>query len=108
MAALPWRTYRATVKAMAKQKTAQLYTPEWLDRLMPLAIALGLGRTCNPLLKAASAAGYAPAWLGWPSNDEGADFFPYWAGFHASGASNGGGGGGAGASAGSSVGGGHF
>jgi hypothetical protein len=108
MAARPWRAYRANLKAQAKQGTSPLITPVWLDRLMPLAVALGLSKSLNPLLKAASAAGYAPAWLGWPSNDEGVDFFPYWTAFHASGASSGGGGGGAGASAGSSVGGGHF
>ena len=78
MAALPWRAYRANLKAQAKQRTSSLIIPEWLDRQMPLVIALGLGQAFNPLLKAASAAGYAPAWLGWPSNDEGVDFFPYW------------------------------
>jgi uncharacterized membrane protein YgcG len=108
MAALPWRAYRANLKAQAKKKAAPLIMPEWLDRQTPLVIALGLGQAFNPLLKAAGAAGYAPAWLGWPSNDEGVDFFPYWTAFHASGASSGGGSGGAGASAGSSVGGGHF
>jgi uncharacterized protein (TIGR04222 family) len=108
MAALPWRAYRANLKTQAKQRAAPLIMPEWLDRQIPLVIALGLVQAFNPLLKAASAAGYAPAWLGWPANDEGAAFFPYWATFHASGASSGGGGGGAGASAGSSVGGGHF
>jgi hypothetical protein len=96
------------LKTQAKQKTSSIVTPGWLDRQMPLVIALGLGHAFNPLLKAASAAGYAPAWLGWPSNDEGVDFFPYWSAFHASGSSSGGGDGGAGASAGSSVGGGHF
>ena len=108
MAALPWRAYRANLKAQAKQRAAPLIVPDWLDHQMPLVIALGLGKAFNPLLKAASAAGYAPAWLGWPSNDEGVDFFPYWSAFHASGSSSGGGDGGAGASAGSSVGGGHF
>jgi uncharacterized protein (TIGR04222 family) len=109
MAAMPWRVYRASLKAQAKQRAAPLIMPEWLDHQMPLVIALGLGQAFNPLLKAASAAGYAPAWLGWPSNDEGVDFFPYWTAFHASGASSsGGGGGGAGASAGSSAGGGGF
>jgi len=108
MAALPWRAYRANLKAQAKQKASSIITPVWLDRQMPLVIALGLGRAFNPLLKAASVAGYAPAWLGWPSNDGGVDFFPYWSTFHASGSSSGGGDGGAGASAGSSVGGGHF
>jgi uncharacterized membrane protein YgcG len=108
MAALPWRAYRANLKAQAKQRAAGLITPDWLDHQMPLVIALGLGRAFNPLLKAASAAGYEPAWLGWPSNEEGVDFFPYWNAFHASGSSSGGGDGGAGASASSSVGGGHF
>ncbi len=108
MAALPWRAYRANLKAQAKQKTSPIITPVWLDRQMPLVIALGLGQAFNPLLKAASAAGYAPAWLGWPSNDEGRGFLSllehiprvrlqrWWRR------------GGAGASAGSSVGGGHF
>jgi uncharacterized membrane protein YgcG len=108
MAALPWRAYRANLKTQAKQRNSSLIIPQWLDSQMPLAIALGLGRAFNPLLKAASAAGYSPAWLGWPSDDEGVDFFPYWSTFHASGSSSGGGDGGAGASAGSSVGGGHF
>ncbi|HEX3271481.1 MAG TPA: TPM domain-containing protein [Ktedonobacterales bacterium] len=108
IAALPWRAYRANLKTQAKQRAAPLIMPEWLDRQIPLVIALGLGQAFNPLLNAASAAGYAPAWLGWPSNDEGAEFFPYWSAFHASGSSSGGGDGGAGASAGSSVGGGHF
>jgi uncharacterized membrane protein YgcG len=109
MAALPWRAYRANLKTQAKQRNSSLIMPEWLDHQMLLVIALGLGQTFNPLLKMASAAGYAPAWLGWPSNDEGVDFFPYWAAFHASGASSSGGGdGGAGASAGSSAGGGGF
>ncbi len=70
MAALPWRTYRADCMAQAKRKDAPFTTPEWLDRQMPLVVALGLGQAFNPLLKTASASGYAPAWLGWPSDDE--------------------------------------
>jgi uncharacterized protein (TIGR04222 family) len=108
VAAVPWRTYRAGLRAAVKRKDSTFATPDWLDRLMPLVVALGLGQTFNPLLKAASATGYSPAWLGWPTGSNSAAFFPYWAAFHTSTSGNVGGGGGAGASAGSSAGGGGF
>jgi hypothetical protein len=91
-----------------KRRDAPFATPEWLDRLMPLVVALGLGRAFNSQLKAASASGYAPAWLGWPAGDHAASFFPYWAAFHTTTSGTVGGGSGAGASAGSSAGGGGF
>jgi hypothetical protein len=111
MAAAPWRTYQTGLREAVKREDTAFATPEWLDRLMPLVIALGLGQTFNPLLKAASATGYSPAWLGWPAGANSAAFFPYWVAFHASTAGSGsvgGDGGGAGASAGSSAGGGGF
>jgi uncharacterized protein (TIGR04222 family) len=107
-AAGPWRTYQTGLYEAVKRKDAPFATPDWLDRLMPLVVALGLGQAFNTLLKTASAAGYAPAWLGWPAGDQSAAFFPYWAAFHTSTSGNVGGGGGAGASAGSSAGGGSF
>jgi uncharacterized membrane protein YgcG len=108
LAAGPWRTYQTGVYEAVKRKDTTFATPDWLDRLMPLVVALGLGQAFNPLLKAASAAGYAPAWLGWPAGANSAAFFPYWAAFHTSTSGNVGGGSGAGASAGSSAGGGGF
>jgi uncharacterized membrane protein YgcG len=110
MAALPWRTYQESLRRQARQPASPVSSPEWLDRLMPLAVALGLSQAFNPLLKAASAAGYSPAWLGWPTGANSAAFFPYWASFHTTTVGSGGygGGGGAGASAGSSAGGGGF
>ncbi|HEY7022199.1 MAG TPA: TPM domain-containing protein [Ktedonobacterales bacterium] len=110
MAALPWRTYQESLRRQARQPSSPVSSPEWLDRLMPLAVALGLSQAFNPLLKAASATGYSPAWLGWPTGANSAAFFPYWAVFHTTTIGSGGygGGGGAGASAGSSAGGGGF
>jgi uncharacterized protein (TIGR04222 family) len=110
MAASPWRTYQAGLRAAVKREDATFATPEWLDRLMPLAIALGLGQAFNPLLKAASATGYSPVWLGWQTGANPGGFFPYWVAFHTATTSSGGygGSGGAGASAGSSAGGGGF
>jgi uncharacterized protein (TIGR04222 family) len=110
LAAGPWRTYQAGLFEAAKRKNTAFATPEWLDHLMPLVVGLGLGQVFDPALRAASAAGYAPAWLGWPAGSDAGVFFPYWAGFHraTSGSASDGGGGGAGASAGSSAGGGGF
>jgi uncharacterized protein (TIGR04222 family) len=108
LAAGPWRTYQTGVYEAVKRKDTTFATPDWLDRFMPLVVALGLGQAFNPLLKAASAAGYAPVWLGWPAGANSAAFFPYWAAFHTSTSGNVGGSGGAGASAGSSAGGGGF
>jgi uncharacterized protein (TIGR04222 family) len=108
VAAAPWRAYRAGLRAAVKRKDTQFATQDWLDRLMPLVVALGLGQAFNPLLKAASATGYAPVWLGWSAGDQAAAFFPYWAAFHTAMTSSGAYGGGAGASAGSSAGGGGF
>jgi uncharacterized protein (TIGR04222 family) len=104
----PWRSYQAGLFAAVKRKDATFATPDWLDRLMPLVVALGLGQAFNPLLKAASAAGYAPVWLGWPAGNDASAFFPYWAAFHTSTSGNVGSSGGGGASAGSSAGGGGF
>jgi uncharacterized protein (TIGR04222 family) len=109
LAAGPWRAYQTRLYEAVKRKDSIFATPDWLDRLMPLVVALGLGQAFNPLLKAASATGYAPAWLGWPAGANSAAFFPYWAAFHTStSGSAGSGGSGAGASAGSSAGGGGF
>jgi uncharacterized membrane protein YgcG len=109
MAALPWREYQERLRRQARQPSSPVSSPEWLDRLMPLAVALGLTQAFTPLLKAASATGYSPAWLGWPTGANSAAFFPYWAVFHTSTIGSGGyGGGGGGASAGSSAGGGGF
>jgi uncharacterized protein (TIGR04222 family) len=108
MAAAPWRTFQAGLRESVKREDAALATPEWLDRLMPLVIALGLGQAFNPLLKAASATGYSPVWLGWPAGANSAAFFPYWVAFHTSTAGSSAYGGGGGASAGSSAGGGGF
>jgi hypothetical protein len=110
VAAVPWRAYRAGLREAVKREDSTFATPEWLDRLMPLVVALGLGQAFNPLLKAASATGYSPAWLGWPAGANSAAFFPYWVVFHTAMTSSGGygGGAGAGASAGSSAGGGGF
>jgi uncharacterized membrane protein YgcG len=108
MAAAPWRAFQSGLYKAVKRNDVAFATPDWLDRLMPLVVALGLGQAFNSMLKAASAAGYAPAWLGWPAGANSAAFFPYWAAFHTSTSGNGGGGSGAGASAGSSAGGGGF
>jgi uncharacterized protein (TIGR04222 family) len=108
MAAAPWRTYQSGLYQAVKRKDTTFATPDWLDRLMPLVVALGLGQRFNPLLKAASAAGYTPAWLGWPAGANSAAFFPYWAAFHTATSGSVGSGSGAGASAGSSAGGGGF
>jgi uncharacterized protein (TIGR04222 family) len=111
MAAAPWRAYQAGLREAVKREDPTFATPQWLDRLMPLVVALGLGQAFNPLLKAASATGYSPAWLGWPAGANSAAFFPYWVAFHTATAGSGGYGGngsGAGASAGSSAGGGGF
>jgi uncharacterized membrane protein YgcG len=109
LAAAPWRAYQTGLREAVQRKASAFAAPEWLDRLMPFVVALGLGQAFNPLLKAASATGYAPAWLGWPAGANSAAFFPYWAAFHTStSGSAGSGGGGAGASAGSSAGGGGF
>jgi len=108
MAAAPWRTYQAGLREAVKREDPAFATPEWLDKLIPLVVALGLGQAFNPLLKAASATGYSPAWLGWPTGANSAAFFPYWVAFHTSTAGSGGYGGSGGASAGSSAGGGGF
>jgi uncharacterized protein (TIGR04222 family) len=108
LAAGRWRAYQAGLFEAAKRKNTAFATPEWLDHLMPLVVGLGLGQVFNPALKAASAAGYAPAWLGWRAGSDAGAFFPYWAGFHTATFGSASAGGGAGASAGSSAGGGGF
>jgi uncharacterized protein (TIGR04222 family) len=76
MAAFPWRTYQESLRRQTRQPSSPVSSPEWLDRLIPLAVALGLSQAFNPLLKAASATGYSPAWLGWPTGANSAAFIP--------------------------------
>ncbi len=80
-AAAPWRGYRSGLRQAARDTASPLD----LDRVMPYAVALGISRSLGRRLKVASAAGYAPAWLG-PTMRERAwegGFYPYWIALHA-------------------------
>jgi hypothetical protein len=79
--AAPWRGYRAGLKLAGRNSALGLN----LDEAMPYAVAMGVVSTLNKRLKAASAQGYAPLWLGrgvtagrWEGG-----FYPCWAAFHA-------------------------
>lgn len=98
--AAPWRGY---LRGLDQARRQPEQAPD-LDQAMPYAVALGATGALDKPLKAASARGYAPAWLGrglapQPWADGG--FYAYWIAFHSGvGASSSSGGGGSGAAAG--------
>ena len=77
----PWRDYEAGIKAARGNMAAVLD----LDEVVPYAAALGVVNSLDRRLKDASAAGFAPTWLG-TSLGAGWDggFYPYWVAFHGS------------------------
>ncbi|MFN8536418.1 MAG: DUF2207 domain-containing protein [Thermomicrobiales bacterium] len=102
-AAAPWRAYRTGLKRAARD----VGIPLDLDAVLPDAVAFGVVAALDRRLKAASQAGYAPAWFARQA-DEGtnAGFYPIWVVFHASvSPSNSGGGSGAAAGGGGAGGG---
>jgi uncharacterized protein (TIGR04222 family) len=98
-AAAPWRAYRAGLKRAARDPHLALD----LDAALPDAVALGVNAALDRRLKAASKAGYAPAWFIRRPADAG--FYPIWVAFHASASPSASGGGGAAAGGGGAGGG---
>ncbi|MEX2314420.1 MAG: TPM domain-containing protein, partial [Thermomicrobiales bacterium] len=65
MAAASWRGYQRYLKSAGKNPQVNLD----LDTAVPYAVALGAGGALDKRLKAASADGYLPAWLGGSQSD---------------------------------------
>jgi len=75
----PWRDYEAGIKAARGDRAAVLD----LDQVVPYAAALGVVGSLDRRLREASAAGYAPTWLGHAlSGNWDGGFYPYWVAFH--------------------------
>jgi uncharacterized protein (TIGR04222 family) len=79
--AAPWRGYRRYLKSAGRNPQADLD----LDTAIPIAVSLGVGNALDKRLKAASASGYLPVWLGGSQSEggwAGAGFYPYWIAFN--------------------------
>jgi hypothetical protein len=77
----PWRGYRRYLKSAGRNPQADLD----LDTAIPIAVSLGVGNALDKRLKAASASGYLPVWLGGSQSEggwAGAGFYPYWIAFN--------------------------
>ncbi len=81
-AAASWRGYKRYLKSAGKNPQADLD----FDTAMPYAVALGAGSALDKRLKAASADGYLPVWLGGSQADNAwaTGFYPYWIAFNSS------------------------
>lgn len=81
-AALPWRAYRASLRAGLPLHA----TDDQLDAALPYAVAMGAAPAINSRHVSAAGRGYSPSWFR-ARDDEGgnvAHFYPYWVIFHAS------------------------
>jgi len=103
--AAPWRGYLAGLRAAGKGSGQE---PN-LDEAMPYLVGMNATKVLDKQLKAASARGYTPAWLGLRGDTTvwAGGFYPYWVAFH-SGFSPSTSGSGVGAAAGSGAAGGGF